>query len=586
LKPTYFLILFQFLLNLSPCFSQGIDSLSQLLTEIKTPQKKVDIWNEISSLQQPIGGKKAAENALNIAKQIGYTEGEADANYYLSTYFYLKDNQDSARAFIERAIVLYDSLDLQYDKAESLVHLGEIHYFDRNYSKAIKYLHEAENIANQIKDKKLLGIVYETKALIFIDGLEAKEIGKSFLLKSNHLLKETDRTDLLGQSYINLATFYIEHNNVDSSLLFIEKGENLLNKLDHPKENISIYQQYRFTALKGTAYTKIGKIDTAKLFIEQSLPFFIENENWYAVAWSYTDLAKIYLKEKNYKAALSYAQKSIGLDFIEFSINKNTELVRDAYKHINQDSFLVYNEKLIALLADNKKFVNINDIQEVIRKEELSQIEQEIINEKNNNRRIIIGVILLALLYGIGLLYFYRKPIIKPTVVPPKATIKPDSMPQIIETEIDKLRQKVTLIERSLLSKEIDLERQRSSLDNTTQHLKELAEKSNSAALKKSIQDLSNQLAYHQNTQNQWTFFSQQFEQIHPNFFQRLREHTPNLSTREMRLCAYGRLGMTNQEIAQIIGIASGSVSKARHRLKKKMNLDKDQDLNRFLAGL
>ena len=53
-----------------------------------------------------------------------------------------------------------------------------------------------------------------------------------------------------------------------------------------------------------------------------------------------------------------------------------------------------------------------------------------------------------------------------------------------------------------------------------------------------------------------------------------------------MRLCAYSRLGMTNQEVGQVLGIATSSVNKARHRLKKKMNLEKEQDLNQFLVGL
>jgi len=294
----------------------------------------------------------------------------------------------------------------------------------------------------------------------------------------------------------------------------------------------------------------------------------------------YTDLSRIALKKGKYNEAITYAKNSIEGDITNFFLVENTRLIRDAFKHLNQDSFYVYNEKLIAILEDNNSAKDINELQEFLKKEELAKKELELIKEKRSNKWINIGMIVISLVYGLILFYYANKPKEK------KGTNNLDLMPKIKETEIDRLRHKVNTIERSLLSKEIDLERQRSFLYITTQHLKEIAAENNPIELKKSIKKLSHQLKLNQNNKDQWAFFSQQFEQIHPDFFNKLRQHTPNLSTRAMRLCAYGRLGMTNQEIAQILGIATNSVSKARHRLKKKMNLEKEQDLNQFLASL
>ena len=93
--------------------------------------------------------------------------------------------------------------------------------------------------------------------------------------------------------------------------------------------------RHNFSAIKGTCYAEAGKTDTAKLFIEHSLPYFIENKNWYSVAWSYTDLAIIASKEKAYATAISYAKQSIELDITNQSLSENTELIRDAFKHLN-----------------------------------------------------------------------------------------------------------------------------------------------------------------------------------------------------------------------------------------------------------
>jgi len=585
---TKHLLVLIFLLSIYPLpsSSQVIDSLSNLLIKTEIKQHQVDLWNKISAEQQPIGGRKAAENALNLAKQIKYPKGEADANFYLGNYYYLKEDKALTKKFMKRAVAIYDSLGLEEEVVETLNFLGEVFFFEEKYSLALKHLQDAENIATKINDKKLLAFIYETKSFIYSDGLEDKELGKSYLLKSNKIFKEIETPKYLVNNYLRLASFYSENNKIDSALFFIEKGEAKLPLIKH--SSLKSYLQHNLTGVKGTCYAITGKLDTAKLFIEESIAFFKANENWYSVAWAYTDLSIVAFKKGNFKEAISYAKKSIELDVTAFSLKDNTKLIRDAYKHINQDSFLVYNEKFIAIIDDTKSILHANEIQEVIRKEELHKKNKELINEKNSSKNIIIGILFLSFAYGLSLLFYYKNPKRKKVRSNVKETKKPDldAPNKEIEAQIDLLRQKVHTIERSLLSKEIDLERQRSSLDNTTQHLKEIVAKDNPEELKRSIQKLSNQLEYNQNSKDHLDSFSQQFEQIHPNFFNRLSTHSPNLSTREKRLCAYGRLGMTNQEVAQILGIATSSVGKARHRLKKKMNLDKNQDLNQFLSTL
>lgn len=572
------------LLSSLPSYCQVIDSLINRLNITEIKHEKVDLWNEISRQQQPVGGLEAAENALKLAKEIKYAKGEADANYYLASYHYLKDNQKLPKFHLQDALAIYDSLGLSEAIIETLLLMGEVYYFDEKYSTALKYFQKAENIAIQNRDSTLLAIAFENIAYIYIDGLADNQSGREYLLKSNSILKKAGTSKKLIQNYLGLASFYVRNNEVDSALLFLEEGENILNKLDSSKLNI--YMRHDFSSLKGTCYAKIGKVDTAKFFIEKCLPFFIENKNWYSVAWAYTDLSIIASKKGNYKEAISYAKKSIELDITKFSLEENTKLIKDAFKHINQDSFHVYNENYIALLENPKNIVLANEIQEVLKEEELNQKEEELINEKNSSKDILTIILLLSIVYGLSMFYYYKNLKRKKSISNSKQTKKPDLVYPKEEIEIDLLRQKVHTIERSLLSKELDIKRQQSSLDNTTQYLKEIAAKDNPLELRKSIQKLSNQLAHNQNNKNQWASFSQQFEQIHPNFFHRLGIHAPNLSTREKRLCAYGKLGMTNQEIAQVLGIATSSVGKARHRLKKKMNLKKEQDLNQFLNNL
>jgi hypothetical protein len=86
------------------------------------------------------------------------------------------------------------------------------------------------------------------------------------------------------------------------------------------------------------------------------------------------------------------------------------------------------------------------------------------------------------------------------------------------------------------------------------------------------------------NDQN-WEGFKTWFEQIHPEFYRRLKEEFPKLSNSELRLCALIRLSLNSKECARILGISPDSVKVARHRIRKKMNIEYPGNLVELLSG-
>jgi CheY-like chemotaxis protein/DNA-binding CsgD family transcriptional regulator len=84
----------------------------------------------------------------------------------------------------------------------------------------------------------------------------------------------------------------------------------------------------------------------------------------------------------------------------------------------------------------------------------------------------------------------------------------------------------------------------------------------------------------------EWDDFQTNFEFIHHGFFRKVKRLYPNLTTSELRLCAFIRLNMTNKEIAKIICITPDSVNTARKRLKRKIGLDSESSLTDLLMKL
>lgn len=83
----------------------------------------------------------------------------------------------------------------------------------------------------------------------------------------------------------------------------------------------------------------------------------------------------------------------------------------------------------------------------------------------------------------------------------------------------------------------------------------------------------------------QWNEFEEIFNQLHDNFMQRLKTSYPELTPRDMRLCAYLRMNFNTKEIAPLLGISVRGVEDTRYRIRKKMQLPSDANITEFILN-
>lgn len=69
---------------------------------------------------------------------------------------------------------------------------------------------------------------------------------------------------------------------------------------------------------------------------------------------------------------------------------------------------------------------------------------------------------------------------------------------------------------------------------------------------------------------SEWDKFKLHFEQVHPDFFEKIAALHPNLTNNEMRLYAYFHIKLSTKEIATLLNIEPASVRQAKARLNKK----------------
>lgn len=83
-----------------------------------------------------------------------------------------------------------------------------------------------------------------------------------------------------------------------------------------------------------------------------------------------------------------------------------------------------------------------------------------------------------------------------------------------------------------------------------------------------------------------WVEFETIFAEVHGDFLVRLNREFPDLSKNEQKLCILLKLNMSSKDISAITFQSLQAIEKARYRLRKKLKLGSDENLNLFLQQL
>ena len=83
-----------------------------------------------------------------------------------------------------------------------------------------------------------------------------------------------------------------------------------------------------------------------------------------------------------------------------------------------------------------------------------------------------------------------------------------------------------------------------------------------------------------------WNFFEEAFNHADKDFFRKVKERHASLTANDLKLCVYLRLNMSSKEIAPLLNISSRSVEIKRYRLRKKLNLSREVNLNDYFINL
>ena len=176
--------------------------------------------------------------------------------------------------------------------------------------------------------------------------------------------------------------------------------------------------------------------------------------------------------------------------------------------------------------------------------------------EVNRRNLLLLALVSIAL---IGILLYNRQRLKIKLAMQQRA---------IAETEKDAAKEQLNIFTNTLLEKNEQIEKLHASL-----------QQQNIA---------TNEELIHQTllTDYDWNKFKDLFEKIHTDFFAKLKSIAPGITQSEMRLAALIKLNLDNKQMASMQGISVSSLRGNKTRLRQKLNIAAEVDVEEVVKGL
>lgn len=152
----------------------------------------------------------------------------------------------------------------------------------------------------------------------------------------------------------------------------------------------------------------------------------------------------------------------------------------------------------------------------------------------------------------------------------------------LLKTEIDLKSRKLSTASMLIVEKNNMMQGQFSEL----QDLWELADQGKIDELKQRLRRLSRVVQGQIETDSSWDDFKFHFEEVHPDFFVKLKKDATDLTVKDLKLGAYLRLGVENKEMARLLNVSPESVKKALYRMKIKLGIGQEVNLREFIREI
>ncbi len=614
-----------FLLICNYSFSQKTN-ISELELQLQKEKgvEKISLLNKLSWEYRRSNPTKAfdyAETAVELSKKMGVTSGLAygyknlgfanwiKADYSKSELYYSKSKKlfekignetetgnlsnlfgllywnkgeyQEAIFSYEEAILLFGEIGDREGKAKAQGNLGIIYYEIGNYEKSLEEYLKTTIYYQDVNDSYGLSNMYNNIGLIYSQQGNYKTAMRYYKLSLSIDLKVGDKHGQ-ASSYTNIGVCYYYLGDLDSALYH---------------HNLSLEASLKMEDKKGISYAllNIGDIEFERKNFASAEENFIAALEYKketgevlgeAIAW--INLGRLRLEQHQYQEALKcftnglqHAENIGSIKYIADSYFWQSKAYEGLKNYeaslISYQSYSTYNDSLVSQETNSQLF-NLQVDFETRKKEQEIKVWKKQSELESIQKRMITAISILLVIVAFLIISRQRLNRIKEKKLAASEQEKATLKQLALEKELEYNQTMLMSYTQKLIEKNRDFEKLREQMEQT--------DTNESPVDTERIVKINKLITSRIITDDDWEEFKRLYIKVYPSFFVRMMEHFPGITQAELRLAALIKLKLTGKEIASMIGISIDSVKKARQRLRKKMEIETDANLEEYVQDL
>ncbi|MBN2667865.1 MAG: hypothetical protein JXR60_01440 [Bacteroidales bacterium] len=493
------------------------------------------------------------------------------ASYYIEMSHVCRDN-DKAKSLLllNKALKLYESKNETAGIGMSYAEIASWYISGNQWDTSLAISLKAMKYADAVSDSLVKSKVYLNLGIIYYH-LKNNELSKQYSRKA----KDFGPLNIKASAISNIGLVYTHEGLVDSAYNCFYKANQIFESIDDT--NQILLSNIAATNMNlGTIAMDKKEYDKAKIFLNKSLRTCYRIQDYNSIILNYMNFGWIFMYEKNYN--------------LSGEVINRAQLLADSlgFTHLSNDCNYVYS-KLMYQMGDYQKAYVILDKFDALKDSLLGvDIENKIANlqtqydiEKSNQQikylenehklntyktsLIIISLIFLSLI--VIYLLVKRSRAIKLKMN--QANIHRQETQKKLEKAKNDIIYFTKLIQENnerieCFEKELEL------INNNSEEFENKREKLRNMKILKD---------------EDWVYYKDLFKEVYADFYDKVTK-IPNLTEGDKRQALLFKLGYTIKMSADVLGISTEGIKRARQRLAKKLNLTDAGRLEDFFTNL
>jgi tetratricopeptide (TPR) repeat protein len=445
-------------------------------------------------------------------------------------------------------------------------------------------------------NNELLATTYNLISRIYIKQNKYPE-AYELLRKALKVNEDNNYVVNLCSNYNSLGLLCVETNDFKEALFYFNKALQTVNKWDNLKKSF-IYQNI------GTLYVKQKKYALAQTFFDKAI-----NED-HTLSFN-INIPTVRLNQvKNYVRLGKYSQARQMRAELEKEIQlmNASSLLAEGYYDLYEVNISL--KDTVNSLKCLQKYVNVADsIRSANNESQLQQLlieydverlqsdnsqlkhDTETYRQLARNRAILLFVSIVSIVLLFVIVFLLRSK--------NKAEKRNNKIIQEQQKKLRELEQKEFERKKAELNSTIDYKNRQltsftidlSAINDFHNQICEridVVDKKMSEYPQKCHQEMRSiifELSHH-NDKALTEDFRKYFNEVQPQFYDKLKARHPNLTSNDTRLCAFLFLGLSTKEIASLTLHEVRAVEKSRQRLRKKLDLEDNASIQDYLGNI